>query len=269
MTVLEDISKLTEQTVGGLVVESVTDSGDNGYNLLVYGETGVGKTVLAGSASVVPEMSPVLHLDIEGGTLSLRRRYPEVKRIRIKEFSVLQGVYDDLYVNNPYRTIIVDSLSELQRFSMDKIMADVVAEGKRADQDPDTPAQRDWGKNQNQIRFFVRAFRDLPCNVIFTAHAQTTQEKRTGMWKTKPSLPGKLANEIAGFLDEVYFMYIKRVKLPGSDEFRDERLLLTRATEDTVAKTRLDTLPIVVTNPTMAEIQSATLEPTPTKDTAQ
>lgn len=249
MTVIEDIGKLTEQTVGGLRVESVTEDQATGINMLVYGDSGVGKTVFAGSASAVPELSPVLSINVEGGNMSLQKTYPHVKALRVKKWDDLQAIYDDLYVSNPYKTIVIDSLSELQRFSMDQIMADVVK--KDDERDPDVPAQRDWGKNQNQIRFFVRAFRDLPCNVIFTALATEVQDKRSGIWKTKPSLPGKLANEITAFLDIVVFYYIKR------HQGNDLRLMLTKATDAQVAKDRSGSLPQIIGEeaaPTMADI---------------
>jgi phage nucleotide-binding protein len=236
-----------------LQVESVTDDADTGLNILIYGDSGVGKTVLSGSASVVPEMSPVLHIDVEGGTLSLKTTYPDVKRVRVKAWDDLQRIYNDLYDGKlPYRTVILDSLTELQRFSMDQIMADAVKE--RENQDPDVPAQRDWGKNQNQIRFFVRAFRDLPCNAIFTALAQERQEK-SGLTKTKPDLPGKLANQVAGFLDEVLYYYIKNV------DGDDQRLILTQQTGSKVAKDRSGLLPQVIESPTMADIYTLITSP--------
>ena len=43
-------------------------------NLLIYGEPGVGKTVLAGSAADHPDTAPILILDVEGGVTSLRTR---------------------------------------------------------------------------------------------------------------------------------------------------------------------------------------------------
>lgn len=244
------------EVIGGITVEAIGSDG-TGLNILVYGDSGVGKTVFAGSASAVELLSPVLHIDVEGGTLSLVRTFPNVRRVRLTSWNQLQQIYDDIYMGKtPYKTIIIDSLTELQRFSMDQIMADVIASDKRGEQDPDVPAQRDWGKNQNQIRYFVRAFRDLPQNVIFTALASEVQDKRTGMWKTKPSLPGKLANEIAAFLDEVFYYYIKQVN--GVDQ----RLLLTKQTASQVAKDRSGILEAVVEEPTMAAIYSLITSPT-------
>jgi hypothetical protein len=57
-----------------------------------------------------------------------------------------------------------------------------------------------------------------------------------------------LSNEVAGFLDIVVYMYKKNV----DDEIR--RCLLTSETDDTVAKDRSDSLPLVVVDPTMATL---------------
>lgn len=222
------------------------------FNLLVYGDPGVGKTVLAGSASLVPEMSPVLFVDIEGGTLSIRNRFPDVDRVRINRFEDIATLFNTLkaqFQNGKpvYKTLVLDSLSEIQKFGMYAIMqrglAKAAEEGRA--KDPDQPEIGDWGKNLEQIRKLVRAFRDLPCNTIFTCLAATTQDKR-GRSLTHPNLNGKLAAEVAGFLDIVVYMYTKE-----QDEVM-KRALLTLKTDEYVAKDRTDMLPTVVEDPTMS-----------------
>jgi hypothetical protein len=104
---------------------------------------------------------------------------------------------------------------------------------------------REWGKNIEQIRKLVRAFRDLPMNCIMTALAQYDKDQKTGIVKGKPSLSGKLANEVAGFLDIVVYMYTKVV----DSEIR--RLVLSTPTDTQVAKDRSDRLPMVIENPDM------------------
>lgn len=101
-------------TLGGLAVESISDKVSY-LNALIYGLSGVGKTTLAGSADLVPDMRPVLVIDIEGGTLSLRRIAPDVKTVRVETWKQMQQVYDALLVeDHPYQTVILDSLTEIQ-----------------------------------------------------------------------------------------------------------------------------------------------------------
>lgn len=238
---------LTARTLGGLKVVPVSQRGEY-LNLMVFGDLGVGKTKLAGSADDVPELRPVLVLDFEGGTESLVKDHPGVSVIRIQTWDEMQRVYDELHRGkHGYKTVILDSLTEIQKFNMYSIM-DKLVENK-PDADPDVPSMREWGKNLEQMRKFVRAFRDLPMNTIFTALSKEDKNDSTGKVTTKPSLSGKLAGEVAAFLDIVMYYYIKRVK-KGS-EVSEQRLLLTQATQNIVAKDRTQTLPVVVESPTM------------------
>lgn len=237
---------LTTKTLGGLRIESVVESLDY-INILVYGPPGVGKTVLAGSASVVSDMSPVIFIDIEGGTLSLAETYPNVEVVRVESWKSMQQVYNDLFKGkHEYRTVVLDSLTEIQKFSMDVIMRDVVRDNP--DRDIDVPSKREWGKNIEQIRRLVRGFRDLPMNTVFTALSKTEKNDDSGIVLTNPSLSGKLTFEVAGFVDIVAYYYIKHV---GQEQ---KRLLLTRKTATETAKDRSGKLPAVVQEPTMQEI---------------
>ena len=237
---------LTKDTLGGLEVTTVSESPEF-INLLVYGNPGVGKTVLAGSADAVPELRPVLILDVEGGTFSIRERYPDVDVVRVQTWPDMQKVYDALYkMEHDYQTVVLDSLTEIQKFSMYRIMASVLKE--HPDRDPEVPSIREWGKNIEQIRRLVRAFRDLPMNVVFTALAATDKDNKTGLVTTRPSLSGKLAMEVGGFVDILLYMYIKRV----DDD--NQRLLLSAGTEGQIAKDRSDNLPPVIINPDMQTV---------------
>lgn len=237
--------------LGGLQIQSVADTELN-FKILIYGDSGVGKTVLAGSACVVPEMAPVLLLDIEGGTLSLRKRYPEVDAIRINTWSDLVKVYDALKAgNHEYRTVIVDSLTEAQKIGMATIMRRAVkkAEEEGTERDPDLPTIGEYGKSTNQMRQLVRLFRNLPMNVIFTCLSTRDQDKK-GNWLTRPSLTQKLSSEVAGFMDVVLYMYTL------TKDKQLYRLLQSVRTEGIIAKDRTDRLPMVVGKETAPTVQS-------------
>lgn len=238
------------KSIGGIEISEV-DEVSLYINALFYGEPGVGKTVLAASSSVVEGMYPVLVIDVEGGTFSLRDRYPNVDVVRVKKWQDIQAVYNALFDQSKkgkceYKTIILDSLTEIQKFSMEQIMIEVVR--KDSDRDRDVPSMREWGINLEQIRRLVRAFRDLPINCLFTSLAKTDKDDRSGMIMTKPSLSGKMGNEVAGFVDLVAYMYTK-IK-----DGKVERFLLTQPTDRQMAKDRSGKLPLVVESPTMQEI---------------
>jgi hypothetical protein len=255
---------LTPGDIGGLKVTKA-QARSSWLNLLIYGDYGIGKTVLLGSASVVEAMSPLLLLDYEGGTESLRRTYPDVDVLRVTTWEDMQKVYDELHRTGGkgYKTIGLDSLSEIQKFSMYDIMekrsVDALARGD--DVDPDIPGIREWGKNIEQTRKFVRAFRDLPVHTIFTALSKDDKDPRNGKRKTLPSLSGRVAQEVPAFLDVVVYYYMKRV---GDQE---KRMLLCNATEGNTAKDRTGRLPQVLEEPTMTKIFEYILGDTTDADT--
>jgi hypothetical protein len=119
------------------------------------------------------------------------------------------------------------------------------------DRDPDLPGIGEWGKNTEQMRRLIRAFRDLPINTIFIALASVDTDKR-GNKLYKPSLSAKLSNEVAGFLDIVVYMYKKA--RPDDEASEPIRLLLTMGTPEQIAKDRTDKLPPVLEEPTMKTI---------------
>jgi AAA domain len=245
---------LTPDQLGGLKVGSPSKAAP--INMLIYGEPKVGKTRLAGSSVLVPGMSPVLDIDFEGGTLSLADDYPQVdiwpdpSSERRPTWRDVTKLYAALYDKNPYKTIILDSLTEIQKFCMGQIMSDVVK--KDSTRDPDIASMREWGKMGEQMRRLVRALRDLPCNVIFTALAKESRTDRDGTVKNGPALPGQMRGEMAGYVDIVVFMYKKEVR-EGTERLM-KTLLLSQGTERHIAGDRSGKLPSIMEEPTMQDI---------------
>lgn len=241
---------ITRKTLAGLEVRPVQER-SSFFNLLIYGDSGTGKTTLAGSADEVPAMRPVIFIDIEGGTESLRHTYPEVETVRVTTWKEMQEVYNVLHDgNHGYKTVVLDSLTEIQKFNMYNVMNDLAQ--KRPDLDPDVPGMREWGKNLEQMRRMVRGFRDLEMHTIFTALNMTDKDQKTGITSMQPSLSGKLAKEVAAFLDVVCYYYVKQIGDGTDAEFK--RLLLTQKTDSQVAKDRTGRLPMIIEQPTMSEI---------------
>jgi hypothetical protein len=239
-------------------------------NLLIYGKPGVGKTFLAASADHVPAMRPVLYLNIEGGDMTLRHAAPEIRKVPEEgslSWAQLEAVYDTLarQCRNGAqpgefvpRTVILDTLTECQKMNMSQIMAELLSAEPDKNWDPDIPDVRRWGKNIEQIRKWVRKYRDLPLNVIMTAHEVEDKDQMTGLLSHRPQLSGKLSNEVAGFFDVVAYLYVKQEevldKKTNTKSNQPVRKLLTGHLEGYVAKDRSGNLPLVLENPTMADV---------------
>ena len=208
-------------------------------NLLVYGRSGVGKTFLCGTAQDHPKTSPVLLLDVEGGTTTLHRR-SDIDVIRVKSTNDIVDNYNILRTQNDgyYKTVVIDSLSELQDVDMSEIM-------RKRDREADIAEIREWGQNRNHIRKIIRAFRDLEVNTIVTALLDVDKDSQTGAVTYQPALPGKLQVEIPGFLDIVGYYYAT------VDEEGIKRTIQFAQTRRVIAKDRTATLGDKLDDPTI------------------
>ncbi len=208
---------------------------------IIYGLPGVGKTVLVGSAADVPWMNDVILLDAEGGTLSISdkesiitipvTRFKQVARV--KEFLGLHCRYRDAgdderllelqrkYMGEevvtesnqePYRfrTLIVDSLTEVQKLLMYQILGAEPGTLK-LDEEPDTAEWKQWGQNAEMMRNLIRELRNMPMHMLLVMGQLEDQDERKRVFR-KPSLPGRLATEIQGFVDVVGWMTTTQVK---------------------------------------------------------
>src|SRR6185503_8428762 len=124
----------TAPKIAGLPVLKAVDR-PKYRNLLVYGNSGIGKTQLIGSSDEVPELRKVLMMDAEGGSMTLEHCYPNVDIVRVTNWKEVVGVIH--YLENSqhdYSTLCLDSLTEIQKFNMYSVLVDPRRKDER---DPD------------------------------------------------------------------------------------------------------------------------------------
>lgn len=196
---------------------------------LFYGNYGVGKTTLAGSACDVPSMGDVIMISSEKGDLSVADReeldviaVPDFKTLgQINEFlkqhcaardagdmdrliameSALKGVEpEDIKEPRQYRTCIIDSLTELEAYCFAQLLG--ITSSTRLDEEVQSAEWGEYKKNNTMILRVVRAFRDLDMNVIFITGEKYNQDE-TKKYKYTPDLTGQLAKKVQGFMDMV------------------------------------------------------------------
>jgi hypothetical protein len=200
-------------------------------NVIIYGDTGSGKTYLCGTAAECPTATPALIIDIEGGTKTLRGVNIDI--VRPNSWEEIQDIYDYLrHDNNKYKLIAVDSLTELQRkFSMGIIMGDIDKEARYNDlEKTTTPNRQDWLRTGDQMRKVIRAFRDLSylpdvdkrVHVIMTALEKHDEKKNC----TCPQLPGALGAECGAFVDVLARLSHIQTKNEETEESESKRHLL-------------------------------------------
>lgn len=104
-----------------------------------------------------------------------------------------------------FRTVIVDSLGEIDTFSMYQLL------GIKTDMKLDEPAVDDvaewteFRKNNQKMQLLIRAYRDLKMNVLMVCGAKYTQDEKK-IFHYAPALTGQLSNQIQGFVDVVGYL---------------------------------------------------------------
>jgi hypothetical protein len=181
-------------------------------SMLLHGESGMGKSWLAGTAP-----RPRLHIDVEGrahhiGTLGrflfwdpLMQSPPvddgtwDTCIVKVLDFTVLMTVKQWLRSGqHPFRTVTVDSLMEAQKRWMDK---EIGGEQMKT---------QDWGAVLRTLESFVRDMRDylaipatgLDCAIIVTGSVPDERGK------ARPLLQGALKNTLPYYVDVVGWLHV-------------------------------------------------------------
>ena len=189
-------------------------------NIMVYGDSGIGKTVWAGSGNKVLFIAPE-----DSGTLSAKRHGSTADKWPVKSWNDLLEAYEYVYeqIENgefPYETVVIDSLTEMQYMAMQHVLAQVVAENPN--RDPDVPAIQDWQRYYIIFEKMVRAFNDLDVNVIYTALARKVEDA-DGEDFYVPDIQGKeylLSPKIASLMTS--YGHMKMELLPHKDSEGNE-----------------------------------------------
>jgi hypothetical protein len=211
--------------------------------LLAYSRPGWGKTELLGSAADVPQMLDVLYVDCESGDTTIRDNpriknweHLIANHVRVTSFKEVAQIHDWLKghcavrdkegeqaekvlreqearlrgcepsdIDRPmrFRTVIVDSLSEVNAMSNAELLG--VSEAKVLAGNADEIEVSTWDefrKNNQRIQMLVRAFRDLPMNILFAAGEQYKQDELK-KFHYEPNVTGQLARQVQAFFDIV------------------------------------------------------------------
>ncbi len=171
-------------------LKSTKDVHSNGVKMLVYSQSGGGKTTLI---RTLP--NPVI-ISAESGLLSLEGC--DIPYIEVNDMDTLKEAYE-FCVSSDFQSIALDSISEIAEVVLN-------AEKKKA-----KDARMAYGEMDNQMTEIIRAFRDIAGkNVYFSAKLEK-QTDEMGRMMYFPSLPGnKTAQKLPYFFDLVMALRIER-----------------------------------------------------------
>lgn len=198
---------------------------------LVYAESGVGKTVFA---STWPD--PIF-LDADQGMSSVKKR---VGRIEIEKWADLSNAVSFLAQSeHKYKTVIVDSLNEVQFLVMQHVIRKFPSVRRPYE---DLASQSDYGKALMDFDKYMRRLRALSLNVVFIAN-RAVQEYPTDA--IQPQFVGKnTARNVARMMDIIGYLH----KTDGGEKERKQRVMVFDAA-NYITKDRSDRLPSTVSDP--------------------
>lgn len=177
----------------------------NGIKVIVYGDAGLGKTVLAATCP-----KPLL-ISNESGVLSLAKSNLErlfgvntagicydIPIMKINDAQSFEDAYTFCSTNawmKDIDTICLDSISEMGEAMLNML--------KRTVKDP----RQAYGEVIERMETVIRKFRDLPGkHVYIAAKMEPIKDELTGISRYGISMPGaKLGPKLPFFFDEVFW----------------------------------------------------------------
>lgn len=162
---------------------SLADYNELSFIALVYGNQGVGKTVLACSSQSLRTFV----IDVDKGVASAKCSDLVNNKLitvwQIKNYDDFLKALDYFVANQAYfDLLVVDTATELQRYLVYEICLKRKIE---------TPDQRAWGVVLTQMEYVTRLCRDLKKHAIFLAHETSYTDEITKRMFIKPSFQGQ------------------------------------------------------------------------------
>ncbi len=182
-----------------IALKRTGDTHVNGVKILVYGQSGAGKT------SLIATLPSVIVLSAESGLLSLQDA--NLPYIEVTDMGTLMEAYEWLVGSDEakqYKSVALDSISEIAEIVLNTEKKRTV-NGKLVD-----PRQA-YGALAEQMTDMIRSFRDLPGRNVYMSAKMEKVTDELGRISYGPSMPGKsLTQGIGYFFDELLALRVEK-----------------------------------------------------------
>ena len=174
---------------------------------LIYGDSGAGKSFLSASAP-----KPLILLTEMNGQASIMHSNAKADILHVTSdimlAEVLKAIDEGDNAFDKYETIVIDSLTEMQRLIKDRLT-------NNGRSQMSLPL---WGKLADTMRAMIRRIRNLKKNVVCVALLEAQIDENEGQRHLKPAFEGKkTGGEIAQYFNFVGFLYPQNETRQGSD----------------------------------------------------
>lgn len=162
---------------------------------LFCGDPGSGKTL---TSSTFPNP---YYISAEGGLMSIARKFLPFHELNSTEelreiLKALQQPPDVraslLGVTGQIDTIVVDTIDEVQKIFMRE---------RLGLEKSDSFKLQDYGWLAEKLEAVIRAFRNLPMNVVFTCHLKESRDEESGVVSYRPGLVGRTVEYLPASCD--------------------------------------------------------------------
>ena len=220
---------------------------------LLYGDPGVGKSVLAASAA---NEHPTLILKSRSDKIqSVALRGYKAEVWEVENWNDMEEAHTYLrYEDHPYEIVNFDTITLFQELGLEDIMLDLIENQNKTHRKVYLPDKGEYGQNMNRLSKWVRDMSALPFHFTVIAHAFVWQEDQQDEERRWPLIQGKgMPAKISGYMNFVTYM-----TAGTNDDGEYVRRLHSRKEEEFFAKDGWDAFPKGFMNdPTFPKILSA------------
>lgn len=195
-----------------IIIKNTKDKSNTFVNVIVYGDSGTGKTSLVKTLSE----ETTLIVSLEDGLLSVSDK--SFDYVNAKTVSQIREIVNSDELKK-YKTIVIDSITELSQ--------NTFLDLKNKYPEPKM-AMRLWGDFSEQFSLLFKELRRLEKNVLAIALPRE-KEDEAGQLIKKPDVYGKSSDRIIAWFDECFYMFIDK---------EGNRKFLTETAKNTMAKDR-------------------------------